>query len=105
MITALQAFHIGITMLPWIVALFVRSPAILLLAIAIQTVVILQWVLVGHCVLNPLENNGAKHSLTTESLAAWIGLPIEEFERGVALIHTAAPSFLQFSRLAGALGL
>ncbi len=105
MITALQAFHIALTALPWLIGLFVRSPAILLITIAIQTLIILQWVLVGHCVLNPLENNGSKHSLTTESLAAWIGLPVAEFEKGIALIHTAAPSFLQFSRLAGALGL
>lgn len=105
MLSMLQIFHVGITLLPWIIALFVRSPAILLAAIAIQTLVILQWVVVGHCILNPIENNGSTHSAATEKLAAWLKIPVEEFNKISALVSTAAPSFLQMSRLAGSLGL
>lgn len=101
----MQAFHILLALSPWLIALFVRSPTILLAAIAIQMLVIIQWVVIGHCILNPIENNGSKNSHAAESLAEWLQLPMEEFNKGIALIHTAAPSFLQFSRLARSLGI
>jgi hypothetical protein len=103
--TPLQVFHIALALLPWMIALFVRSPTILLAAIAVQTLVMIQWVVIGYCILNPIENNGSKNSHITESISEWIQLPIEEVNKGIALIQTAAPSFLQFSRLARLLGI
>jgi hypothetical protein len=105
MLSVLHVIHVIIAALPWIIALFVRSPAILLAAIAIQTLVILQWVVVGHCLLNPLENNGSIHSIATEKLATWMKIPFEEFNKISVMVSTASPSFLQLSRLAGSLGL
>lgn len=66
--TPLQVFHILLALLPWLIALFVRSPAILLAAVAIQTLVMIQWIVIGHCILNPIENNGSKHSHAMELL-------------------------------------
>lgn len=101
--TPLQVFHIGITLLPWIIGIFVRNPLILLIALAAQVLVMTQWIVLGHCILSPIENNGSKNSITVEQIAAWLKLPVEEFNKGFTLINATAPSFLQFSRIAKAL--
>lgn len=100
-----QIIHIGITAIPWIIALFVRNPIVLMLCLAAQLLVMTQWLVLGHCILNPLENNGSTTSITIERVAGWMKIPVEAFEKGFVLINAAAPSFLKLSRLAAALGL
>ena len=68
--------------------------------------VMAQWLILGRCVLNEIENEG----LTNESLlmiqfSEWMQIPLKEFKDGFILINSIAPSFLQISRIAGEIGL
>jgi hypothetical protein len=101
----LQLVHIAITALPWVIAIFFRHPVILLLCLAGQILAMVQWLVFGHCLLNPLENNGSTESAAMEWTAEWLRIPLENFKRGFVLVNAAAPSFLNLSRIAGYLGL
>jgi hypothetical protein len=101
---ALLIFHIVITGLPWIVALFFSDPTLLLLFIAIELLVILQWVVVGYCILSPLENNGSTNSAACDYLADLLQIPVDAINKGIVAVNCAAPCFLTLSRIAGALG-
>lgn len=101
---ALLIFHIVITGIPWIVALFVSDPTLLLLFIAIELLVILQWVVVGYCILSPFENNGSTNSAACDYLAELLQIPVDAINKGIVAVNCAAPCFLTLSRIAGALG-
>ena len=102
----LKICHIGITMLPWIIALWCRKAWILLICLAIQLLVMTLWLVLGSCFLNKIENGGAStESEAMMHIAEQLGIPFDEFKHGFVLINSLAPSFLQMSRLAGALGL
>jgi hypothetical protein len=100
----LQIVHIGITALPWIIAIFVRHPGVLLLCLAAQVLVMVQWLVVGHCLLTPLETDGATESPLMERFSDWIQVPLENFKKGFVLVNAAAPSFLKLSKVAAYLG-
>ena len=102
----LHVLHVGITALPWIIGIWCRKVWILLACIAIQMLVMAQWLILGRCILNEIENEG----LTSESLlmiqfSEWMQIPLKEFKDGFILINSIAPSFLQISRIAGEIGL
>lgn len=101
----LQTAHVALTAVPWILALWVRQAWIILICIAIQILLHAQWLIVGHCVLNPLENenNGTTDSFAMVRASECLGIPIEDFKKGFLLINSVAPSFFQMGRLAGAL--
>jgi hypothetical protein len=99
----LQTAHLALTAIPWILALWVRQAWVILICIAIQILLLAQWLVVGHCVLNPLENDGSTESFMMIRASEWFGVPLEEFKRGFVLINSVAPSFFQMGRLAGAL--
>jgi hypothetical protein len=102
----LQFLHIGLTALPWGFAIWCRRAWVLLICIAVNMVVMTQWLILGNCVINRFEGDGT----TTESavmidIAKYWQIPFQEFKDGFILINALAPSFLQISRIAGALGL
>jgi hypothetical protein len=97
--------HIGITLVPWVVAIFFRHPAVLLLCITAEILAMVQWLVIGYCLMNPLENGGSKEPLLIQSVADWLRIPLENFQQGLVLVNAAAPSFLKLSRIAGYLGI
>ncbi len=102
----IKILHIGITALPWIIAIWFRKAWIILLCLAIEIVVMTQWVVLGRCFLYKIESGGASsESETMMQVAEWFQIPYDEFKNGFVLINSLAPSFLQMSRLAGALNL
>ena len=102
----LKIFHIGLLTLPWLIGIMCRRAWILLLCLAINFVVLTQWLILGRCILNEVENNGAsKESSMMIDVAEYFNIPLQEFKDGYVLINSLAPSFLQMSRIAGALGL
>jgi hypothetical protein len=101
---ALVVFHNIIAIVPWIVALFVSDPTLLLLFIAIELLVMVQWVVLGYCVLSPLENNGSTNSAACDYLAELLQIPVDAINKGIVVVNCAAPCFLTLSRIAGALG-
>ena len=102
----IKILHIGITALPWIIALWFRKAWVILICLAIQIVVMTQWIVLGRCFLNSIENGGTSaESETMMNVAEWFQIPFDEFKHGFVLINSLAPSFLQMSRLAGALKL
>jgi len=77
-----------------------------LACIAIQLVVLAQWLILGRCVLNEIENEGSSsESIHLIQFSEWMQIPLKEFKDGFILINSIAPSFLQISRIAGEIGL
>jgi len=102
----LKYAHVGVTALPWVIGLWCRKAWVLMICLAIQILVLTQWLLLGRCVLNEIENGG--ESIESEPMvrvAEWFGIPFQEFKDGFVLINSLAPSFLHMSRIAGALGI
>jgi hypothetical protein len=65
-----------------------------------------QWLILGRCVLNEIENEGAStESVFITDISEWMQIPVKEFKDGFVLINSIAPSFLQMSRIAGDLGI
>ena len=68
--------------------------------------VMAQWLILGRCILNELENEDAStESVFVTDWSEWMQIPEKEFKDGFILINSIAPSFLQISRIAGDLGL
>jgi len=102
----LKVLHLGITALPWAIGIWCRKVWILLACIAIQLVVLAQWLILGRCVLNEIENEGSSsESIYIIQFSEWMQIPLKEFKDGFILINSIAPSFLQISRIAGEIGL
>ena len=98
--------HIGITALPWIFAIWCRKAWVLLICLAVNLLVMTQWLILGRCVLNEIENEGrTKESTIMMDIAEHWQIPFLEFKDGFILITSLAPSFLQMSLIAGELGL
>ena len=102
----LKLFPICLGASPWIAAIYFRQTWIIILCLAVHVIVITQWAILGHCILNSIENGGASNeSEWTIYIASAFEIPIEEFKHGMILVNGLAPNFLHLSRLAGALGL
>jgi len=102
----LKVLHVGITTLPWILGIWCRKAWVLLICIAIQMLVMTQWLIYGGCILNEIENEGlSKESVFVTEFAEWMQITEKECKDGFILINSIAPSFLQISRIAGELGL
>lgn len=102
----LKVLHVGISTLPWILGIWCRKAWVLLLCIAIQMLVMTQWLIYGGCILNEIENEGlSTESVFVTGLSEWMQIPVKEFKDGFILINSIAPTFLQISRIAGELGL
>jgi hypothetical protein len=97
--------HIAIALVPWTVAIFFRHPIVLMLCLAGEILVMVQWLVFGYCLMNPLENEGSKESYVMRRLAEWMRVSLENFQQGLVLVNTASPSFLMLSKIAGYLGL
>jgi hypothetical protein len=87
-----QRLHGIITIIPWLVVFFIRDPSLLLLSIMIEFFIVIQWVLLGGCILNPIENNGSKYSALHEWFANQLGIDIRDFNKGSILITNVAPT-------------
>lgn len=96
--------HCVIVAAPWIIAIGARKPWLLLVAVALEVAAMVQWVVFGHCLLNPLET-GRSTSAGSEFVARMMGLPTADFDKGFVLIQCVAPMFVQLSRIAAALGI
>ena len=88
----LQIIHGLGAFLPWLIVIYVRNPRILLLAIMWNFLLVVQWVILGKCVISPIENNGSRYSAMHEALAAYIGIPVRDFTKGFILIMSVAPT-------------
>jgi hypothetical protein len=65
-----------------------------------------QWLILGRCILNEIENEGAStESVFITDISEWMQIHVKEFKDGFVLINRIAPSFLQMSRIAGDLGI
>ena len=95
----LQVLHGLGSFLPWLIVIYVWNPRILLLAIMWNFLLVVQWIMVGKCILSPIENNGSRYSAMHEALAIWSGIPIREFTKGFILIMSVAPTCAIASRL------
>lgn len=102
----LKVLHLGITALPWILGIWCRKAWVLLLCIALQMLAMAQWLILGRCILNEIENEGAStESMLIIDISEWMQIPVKEFKDGFVLINSIAPSFLQMSRIAADLGI
>ena len=102
----LKILHVGISTMPWVLGIWCRKAWVLLLCLAIQMLVMAQWLILGRCILNELENEDAStESVFVTDWSEWMQIPEKEFKDGFILINSIAPSFLQISRIAGDLGL
>jgi hypothetical protein len=91
---------------PWPVAIWARQAWIIILCLAIHLVIIVQWAILGNCILNRIENEGrTDESEFVIQTSEYLKIPLEEFKHGMILVNSLAPNFLHLSRLAGALGL
>jgi len=100
----LQSLHFFGTFLPWLIVLFVRNPRILLFAIMWNFAITVQWVILGKCILAPIENNGSRYPAFYEWLASYFDIPIREFSKGYMLIMSTAPTFVMAALLSTSLG-
>ena len=66
--------------------------------------VTVQWLVLGTCILSPIENNGSRYPAFYEWLASYFGLPIREFSKGFTLIMSTAPTFAMAALLSASLG-
>ena len=89
----------------WISALYFKSPAIVILCLSFNIILMTQWLVLGGCVLTQIETPGTDESFITKWMADVSQTPIEAVKQAWTLINTASPTFFQLSRLAGALGL
>jgi hypothetical protein len=64
----------------------------------------IQWVLLGNCILNPIENNGSRYSAFHEWAAKQMGIGVREFNKGSILITNVAPTCAMAGILFGLLG-
>ena len=97
--------HVMVALIPWAVSIFVKNPVILILCLAGQILAMVQWLVFGYCLMNPLENNGSSESFVMKRVSEWLRIPLENFQRGLVLVNAAAPSFLELSKIAGYLGI
>ncbi len=97
--------HVMVALIPWVVSIFVKNPVILILCLAGQILAMVQWLVFGYCLMNPLENNGSSESFVMKRVSEWLRIPLENFQKGLVLVNTAAPSFLELSKIAGYLGI
>jgi hypothetical protein len=88
----LQILHTTIVIIPWLVVAIIRDPRLLLLSIMIEFFIVIQWVLLGGCILNPIENNGSKYSAFHEWASKQLGIGVREFNKGSILITNVAPT-------------
>ena len=100
----LQSLHGMVTIIPWLVVAFIRDPRLLLLSIMVEFFIVIQWVILGGCILNPIENNGSKHSALHEWAAGQLGIGVREFNRGSILVTCVAPTCAMAGILFGLLG-
>ena len=102
----LKRLHICLAASPWIAAIYFRQAWIIILCLAVHVIVITQWAILGNCILNRIENEGASDDADWMIyFASVFQIPIEELKHGMILVNGLAPNFLHLSRLAGALGL
>lgn len=100
----LQILHALSGLIPWLVVAIIRDPRLLLLTIMIEFFIVIQWVLLGGCILNHIENNGSKYSAFHEWASEQLGIGVREFNRGTILITNVAPTCAMAGILFGLLG-
>jgi hypothetical protein len=91
--------------LPWIFAIWINDVRALLFSLVWQIVLMAQWLLLGKCILSPIENNGSRHPAVLEGAANMMGIPIKDFNAGWLLINTVSPAFYMAARLSRVLGI
>jgi hypothetical protein len=97
----LKLIHVGIGFLPSIVAIVARNNIpVMLASIACVLLIITQWIVLGHCILSPLENNGSKFPASFEFMAKKWGLHPRDFGKGAIIMLFIAPCFYQLSQIA-----
>jgi hypothetical protein len=99
-----QRLHASTALLPWLVVAFIRDPRILLLCIMIEFFIVIQWVILGGCILNPIENSGSRYSAFHVWASELLGIGVREFNKGTILITNVAPTCAMAGILFGLLG-
>jgi hypothetical protein len=85
----------------WFVALYLRSPYLIILTLAWNILLMTQWLVLGGCVLTSIETPGEKESAIIQWWAKISQTPIHAVKKAVTLINTTSPMLFQLSRLAG----
>jgi hypothetical protein len=87
-----QRLHALTGLLPWLVVAIVREPRVLLLCIMVEFFIAIQWIILGGCILNPIENSGSRYSAFHEWAATQLGIGVRDFNKGSILITNVAPT-------------
>ena len=100
----LWIIHGLLSTLSWLIVIFVRNPRILLIAILWNFLLAAQWLVIGTCIINPIENHGSRYSIMHEWMASEIGIPVCDFTKGFILIMSVSPTCIMAGRVYRALG-
>ena len=92
--------HGCLALFPWIVAIFVESPIHLMIGITIGILILVQYIILGECILTQVETPGAKDSLIILILSDLTKSTKVDVRNAVTLMNNVAPIFYGFSKLA-----
>jgi hypothetical protein len=96
----LKLIHGIIGLLPITLAIVSRNNIpIMLTCIACVLLIITQWIILGYCILSPIENKGSKIPASFEFLAKKWGMNPHDFGKGAIIILFIAPCFYQLSQI------
>lgn len=97
----LKLLHVVIAFLPMIVAIVARNNIPIMLAnLGCVLLAITQWLVLGHCILSPIENNGSRFPASFEVMAKYGGIHPRDFGKGAIILLFIAPCFFQLSQIA-----
>ena len=96
----LQIIHGSSVCIPWMIVWYVRDVRLLLMAVFWNFLIVTQWVILGKCIISPIENNGSRYLALYEYLAGKLGIHPRDFSKGALLVMTVAPCFVMGSRIA-----
>jgi hypothetical protein len=85
---------------PWLLVWWIREPYWILICICITILLMTQWLVLGRCILNAIENNdGSTESEMMVYLSSLLQIPLESIKNGYILTNFVSPMFAHFSRL------
>ena len=96
----LLAIHIACIPAAWATAIYFTSPTAILIALACNILLLLQWLILEYCILTEFETPGLHDSIMLTWVVDYTQTPIDDVKKAWTLINTAAPIFFELSRLA-----
>ena len=101
--TVVMLGHAMTVFIPWTFAIYLKSPTLIMISFTLNLLTLIQFVVFGGCLATAFETPGAEDSFIMTGLAAATRTPVDAVKSAFTLINSAAPMFMELSKIAGLL--